>query len=101
MDGVLIAGIAIIGFPLLVLIFIYNGHVNRRNAVDYAFASIDVQLKKRWDLIPNLVSTVKGYAQHEKELLEQPPYHPMTAPPNTSLKKQIPSSRRNPSMKRS
>ena len=46
MDGVLIAGIAIIGFPLLVLIFIYNGHVNRRNAVDYAFASIDVQLKK-------------------------------------------------------
>ncbi|NWK55013.1 LemA family protein [Verrucomicrobiaceae bacterium N1E253] len=48
----------------------YNGHVNRRNAVNYAYASIDVQLKKRWDLIPNLVETVKGYTRHEKELLE-------------------------------
>jgi LemA protein len=70
MEGTLIVGIIIIGLPLLVLIFMYNGHVNRRNAVDYAFASIDVQLKKRWDLIPNLVNTVKGYATHEKELFE-------------------------------
>ena len=70
MDGVIIVAILIIGFPLLVLIFIYNGHVNRRNAVDYAYASIDVQLKRRWDLIPNLVNTVKGFAKHEKELLE-------------------------------
>ena len=50
--------------------FIYNGHVNRRNAVDYAYGSIDVQLKKRWDLVPNLVSTVKSYARHESELFE-------------------------------
>lgn len=55
----------------MIVIFLYNSHVNRRNAVDYAFASIDVQLKKRWDLIPNLVNTVKGYAKHEKELFEE------------------------------
>lgn len=60
--------IAVIVLPLLGLIFIYNGHVSRRNAVDYAFSSIDVQLKKRWDLIPRLVETAKGYAKHEKEL---------------------------------
>lgn len=58
------------GLALLVLVLIYNGHVNRRNAVDYAYASIDVQLKKRWDLVPNLVNTVKGYATHERDLLE-------------------------------
>lgn len=70
MEGTVIILIIAVGFPLLVIAFIYNGHVNRRNAVDYAYASIDVQLKKRWDLIPNLVNTVKGYAKHEKELLE-------------------------------
>jgi len=70
MEGIVIAGILLVGFPLLILAFIYNGHINRRNAVDYAFASIDVQLKKRWDLIPNLVNTVKGFAKHEKDLLE-------------------------------
>lgn len=70
MDGILIIFACAIGFALLILIFIYNGHVNRRNAVDYAYASIDVQLKKRWDLVPNLVNTVKGYANHERELFE-------------------------------
>ena len=69
MEGIIILGLVVL-FPLLVFIFIYNGHVNRRNAVDYAYASIDVQLKKRWDLIPNLVNTVKGYAKHEQELME-------------------------------
>ncbi|MBK1830932.1 LemA family protein [Verrucomicrobiaceae bacterium R5-34] len=53
---------------LLVLALIYNGHINRRNAVDYAYASIDVQLKKRWDLVPNLVSSVKAFARHERDL---------------------------------
>ena len=57
--------------PLLVLVVIYNGHVSRRNAVDYAFSSIDVQLKKRWELVPNLVETVKGYAKHESALFER------------------------------
>lgn len=47
----------------------YNGLIRRRNEVDNAFGGIDVQLKKRYDLIPNLVSTVKQYATHEKELL--------------------------------
>lgn len=54
----------------LILIFIYNGFVSKRNKVDEAFSGIDVILKKRFDLIPNLVETVKGYASHEKETLE-------------------------------
>lgn len=52
-------------------ISVYNGLVNRRNNRENAFANIDVQLKQRHDLIPQLVSTVKGYATHEKELLEK------------------------------
>jgi LemA protein len=55
---------------LLILVIIYNGFISRRNAVRHAFSSIDVQLKKRWDLIPNLVETVKGYATHERQVLE-------------------------------
>ncbi len=49
----------------------YNGFVGLRGRVDNAWAQIDVQLKRRFDLIPNLVNTVKGYAQHEKETLEK------------------------------
>ncbi|MSX92704.1 MAG: LemA family protein, partial [Actinobacteria bacterium] len=48
----------------------YNGLVRRRNQVDNAWSQIDVQLKRRIDLIPNLVETVKGYAAHEKTTLE-------------------------------
>ncbi len=48
----------------------YNGLVSLRNNRESAFANIDVQLQQRYDLIPNLVATVKGYATHEKELLE-------------------------------
>lgn len=48
----------------------YNGLVRARNRVEEAWAQIDVQLKKRYDLIPNLVETVKGYASHEKDTLE-------------------------------
>jgi LemA protein len=47
----------------------YNGLIRRRNEVDNAFGGMDVQLKKRYDLIPNLVATVKQYATHEKDLL--------------------------------
>ncbi len=65
-NGVLL--IAVVVLPLICLAILYNGHVSRRNAADYAFSSIDIQLKKRWDLIPRLVETVKGYAKHEKEL---------------------------------
>ena len=49
---------------------IYNGLVTARNAFKNAFAQIDVQLKRRYDLIPNLVETAKGYIKHERETLE-------------------------------
>lgn len=53
------------------LVSLYNGLVKKRNNRENAFADIDVQLKQRHDLIPQLVATVKGYAAHEKELLEK------------------------------
>ena len=52
------------------VIGIYNGLVNERNRVRNAFAQIDVQLTRRYDLIPNLVEAVKGYMKHERETLE-------------------------------
>ena len=55
---------------VLWLVGAYNGLVRLRNQLKNAWAQIDVQLKRRWDLIPNLVETVKGYASHEKETLE-------------------------------
>ena len=56
---------------LLVVAFIFNGLVQKRNAADFAFSCIDVQLKKRFDLIPNLVAVVKGYAAHEAAVLRE------------------------------
>ncbi len=53
------------------IIAIYNGLVNLRNQCENAWSQIDVQLKRRTDLIPNLVETVKGYAQHEKSTFEE------------------------------
>lgn len=70
MEPFLILFVALLGLPLLVVIIMYNGFISRRNRMRNAFASIDVQLKKRWDLVPNLVETVRGYATHEKELFE-------------------------------
>jgi len=67
----LIILIAAIGFAMVFPIAIYNSLVSKRNQIDNAFAGIDVMLKKRYDLIPNLVSSVKGYAKHEAELLEK------------------------------
>jgi LemA protein len=54
----------------LFLIFTYNRLVKLRNRIDAAWSQIDVQLRRRYDLIPNLVETVKGYAQHERETFE-------------------------------
>lgn len=51
------------------LVAIYNGLIRSKNRVDEAFSDIDVQLKRRYDLIPNLVETVKGYLTHERETL--------------------------------
>jgi len=55
---------------LLLSIYYYNRLVVLRNQIDNAWAQIDVQLRRRYDLIPNLVETVKGYAKHERETLE-------------------------------
>lgn len=53
------------------LIFVFNSLIRLKNRTQEAFSDIDVQLKRRHDLIPNLVETVKGYAKHEKELFEK------------------------------
>lgn len=64
----------IIGIIVIILIYVlvtYNGLVKSRNLVKEAFSTMDVYLKKRWDLIPNLVEIVKGYAKYEKETIEE------------------------------
>jgi len=64
----------LLGAAILVGIYVvsvYNSLVNIKNLVKEAWSSIDVQLKRRYDLIPNVVETVKGYATHEKELFER------------------------------
>ena len=62
-----IAVVALIGW----IIWVFNSLILQKNRVQEAFSDIDVQLKRRHDLIPNLIETVKGYAAHEKELLEK------------------------------
>lgn len=62
--------IIVVVLILLYVIAVYNSLVSLRNKVDDQASQIDVQLKKRFDLIPNLVETVKGYTKHEKETLE-------------------------------
>ncbi|MFS0786128.1 LemA family protein [Shouchella sp. 1P09AA] len=63
--------IGIVAVIALVWIVSYNSLVKHRNWVEESWAQIDVQLKRRYDLIPNLVETVKGYAKHEQETLTQ------------------------------
>ncbi len=60
----------ILGVLILLVIFDFNSFVTRRNRVKEAWADIEVQLKRRYDLIPNLVNTVKGYATHESSAFE-------------------------------
>ena len=63
----------LVALVVLVALFVavaYNGLVRRRNRIDEAWAQIDVQLRRRYDLIPNLVETVKGYAAHERQTFE-------------------------------
>ena len=69
--------IAVIIIVIIILILLfwcigaYNGFVKKKNQIEEAFATMDVYLKKRWDLVPNLVNTVKGYAQHESSIFEK------------------------------
>ena len=63
----------LLGLGVLVILWIvsmYNGLVSRRNRTDESWSDIDVQLKRRYDLIPNLIETVKGYMGHERDTLE-------------------------------
>lgn len=63
--------LAIVAIIIIWLIVIFNGLIRLRNRTDEAWSDIDVQLKRRYDLIPNLIETVKGYAAHEKQLFEK------------------------------
>jgi LemA protein len=64
---ILLALVLLVG---ILLVLLYNRLVRLRNRVDNSWAQVEVQLKRRWDLIPNLVETVKGYAGHERETFE-------------------------------
>ena len=66
----MITTLIIIAIIVLILILMYNSLVGKKNQVENIFASIDVQLKKRYDLIPNLVATVQEYMEHERTVLE-------------------------------
>ena len=68
--GYVIAGVVVVVL-VVAIVGIYNSLVKLRNRADNAWAQVDVQLKRRYDLIPNLVETVKGYASHEKSTFEQ------------------------------
>ena len=66
--GIIIAVVVVI--LAFWLISAYNNFVKMKNTIEEAFATMDVYLKKRWDLVPNLVNTVKGYAEHEKSTFD-------------------------------
>ena len=69
----MLIALIILGIVVVLVIYVirlYNNLVRLRNRIENGWAQIDVQLKRRWDLIPNLVETVKGYAAHEQETLD-------------------------------
>ena len=80
MSIALIISVVVIVILVLMMAGMYNGLVKLRNLFKNAFAQIDVQLKRRYDLIPNLVETAKGYLKHERETLES-----VTKARNTAL----------------
>lgn len=71
MNYILLIVVVIVVVIVLWLIAIYNGLIKLKNRTDEAWSDIDVQLKRRYDLIPNLVETVKGYAAHEQGTLQK------------------------------
>lgn len=71
MDTITLMTVVCAGLLLLVGIVLFNTLVGRKNRVQFAFSGIDTQLKKRFDLIPNLIATVERYMQHEQQVLQQ------------------------------
>ena len=71
MTTILWVVLVVIAVLVVIIIGLYNSLIRLKNRVDEAWSDIDVQLKRRYDLIPNLVETVKGYAGHERETLEK------------------------------
>lgn len=71
MWGVLVVVAAVFLLPIIYVVLTYNALVALRNHIRDAWSNIDTELKRRYDLIPNLVATVKGYAAHEKEIFER------------------------------
>lgn len=70
MDQSLLIVLVVLGVVILWAIAMYNGLITHKNRVDESWSDIDVQLKRRYDLIPNLLEAVKGYMQHERSTLE-------------------------------
>jgi len=70
MSVAIIVTIAVVALLLFALIAVYNGLIKSRVRVDEAWSDINIQLKRRYDLIPNLVNTVKGYADHESKVFD-------------------------------
>jgi LemA protein len=68
--GALVIFLIIIGGLFLIAVGMYNSLIQLRNRCDNSWAQVDVQLRRRYDLIPNLVETVKGYAKHEREVFQ-------------------------------
>lgn len=62
--------VGVVALLLLIAVFYYNRFIYLENTIDNSLSQIDVQLKKRADLVPNLISTVKGYVKHEKEVMK-------------------------------
>lgn len=73
MVGYIVLGVIVVVVVIIVIWYIaaYNSFITMKNKIEEAFATIDVYLKKRFDLIPNLVETVKGYAAHERQTLDE------------------------------
>ncbi len=71
MTALIFIPLGLLLFVLMLFIGMYNGLVSVRNHCEEAWSNIDTELQRRYDLIPNLVNTVKGYAKHERELLEE------------------------------